>query len=938
MTLLMPTRSRKRQRVQQPALPAGVLLPLVALGADGTMILDDGSFVRILACYPRNFDIFTPDDELRSYVNFRDLGAALSRGQSLQFLVENQRISTNAHLAFMESELEKTFGFNPRAITNRDVSRLDEEHRWRWGIYKMIQGSVLRGSPVAEFTPLRRCYAVCRYQPDADYDADNVRSVIPGWVPFSQRRVDRSTTSAAASLLRSGPGGDRTVEEHARMADDADLAVQTVRSQLRREGTVTSPLDGDGVLRYLRSRLSPTPRLDGFPAEVAFAQFEDSEPNTVLFANFGGAIEYDDAVAAAVKLRESIAASPLHFREDPFHGRIDEDLTRTLYLTGAPSSTHTFWIAALLGLPLPFTLSVHLHGLDRGAVQDLAVRQEHQAMREIERTRQKGKRDSGAEEAHRARANLVTSMQRDPRETMIDMSLQLCIRAPGPAPDAHKLDRAMAQAKQIVKTSTAGGVLADGHGRQEPLWLSTLPFCYDQSDETVRVGVANAADTIPLVGSDFGSPTGLPVVISRTTREVQSINPFDRQHPNATTVVTGTSGTGKTAFVNHLVGGSVTLGAHAVVFDRQGDFEFLAELIPGSRVVRLGGDEGDAINPWDVPDPARPSAEKIKFLMDLHRVLLNRPLHMAEKKLLGDAIRSTYQRCARRGTPPRESEMLDVMVTSARVLKENREQAARQGAAQLRSDDVAAERLDTLIAELSEYVGDGVYASVWDRLTTLQGDPPLIIFDYSGASKELLPSLVYTTMEWTRLYTQRIAHEARAVRGKGLFHGRSVVVLDEGHSWTHVAEAADEVQRWAREARHWGAWFIVLSQDAEDFAGDAKAVLSNASLLFFFKQDESMLEFLRQNVKLPGRLIDIMETLGTEKGHYSECVVINGGRGIGVGKVILGPHAYWAYTSEPINDVPRRLRALEESNGNAWGALDILAKEGIPDAEAGPAR
>ncbi|HEV7804867.1 MAG TPA: hypothetical protein VGO80_03555, partial [Solirubrobacteraceae bacterium] len=249
MTLLMPTRSRKRQRVQQPALPAGVLLPLVALGADGTMILDDGSFVRILACYPRNFDIFTPDDELRSYVNFRDLGAALSRGQSLQFLVENQRISTNAHLAFMESELEKTFGFNPRSITNKEIDRLDEDHRWRWGIYKMNQGSVLRGSPVAEFTPLRRCYAVCRYQPDADYDADNVRSVIPGWMPFSQRRVDRGTAHAAASLLRSGPGGDRMVEEHARMADDADLAVQTVRSQLRREGTVTTPLDGDGVLR-----------------------------------------------------------------------------------------------------------------------------------------------------------------------------------------------------------------------------------------------------------------------------------------------------------------------------------------------------------------------------------------------------------------------------------------------------------------------------------------------------------------------------------------------------------------------------------------------------------------------------------------------------------------------------------------------------------------
>jgi hypothetical protein len=653
-------------------------------------------------------------------------------------------------------------------------------------------------------------------------------------------------------------------------------------------------------------------------------------------ANFCTAIEYDDAAQAAVALRRQVASSPLNFREDPFHARIEEDLTRTLYLTGTPSSTHTFWLAELLGLPLPFTLSVHLHGLDRGAVQDMASRQEHQAEREIERSQAKGKRDAAAIAAHAARAELVNRMQTDPRETVLDMSMQLCIRAPGPNPDRYALERAMNLARQTVKTATAGGALADGHGRQEPLWLSTLPFCDDRSDETLRLGIDNAADSVALIGSDFGSPSGLPVLVSRSTGEIQCINPFDRRHKNATTIVTGTSGTGKTAFVNHLVSGSVSLGAHAVVFDRQGDFEFLARLVPGSVIVRLGGEEGDAINPWDVADPASPPATKIKFLLDLHRVLLNRPLQMAEKKLLGEAIRRTYRRCARTGMPARESEMLEVLITSAEVLKNNLHNAASQHGVQLHSDEIAGERLETLIAELSEYVGEGVYASVWDRLTTLDGDPSLIIFDYSDASKELLASLVYTTMEWTRLYTQRIARQARTDIGKGLFFGRSVVVLDEGHSWTHVPEAADEVQRWAREARHWGAWFIVLSQDAEDFTGDAKAVLSNASLLFFFQQDPSMLEFLKSNVRLPGRVIDLMKTLVTEKGQYAELVAVNGGRGVGVGRVVFSAHAYWAHTSEPINDVPARERALADNDGNPWAALDALCEDGIPDVEAGP--
>ena len=925
----------RRGQSKPAALPAGVLLPVIALGTDGTMVLDDGSFVNVLGCFPRNFDVLTAAERERSSAGLRQLLAGLGRGHSLQIIVENERRNIATHLAFMALEMRITCGFDPMACSAQDAACLSEEQQWHWRLFKIRQESVRSAAPEDLFAPLRRVYIVCRYHPDTQDATEGVRGVLPGWMPWSLRRAEHDHNGG--SPQRNGAGVHRTVEEHRRYAHHAQLKLHAVRDHLEREGTASVVLDAPGVLRYLTSRLNPTSvALGRVPSGAALynpadgsvaaglAAMDNRASLGEILANFDSGIEHEESVENARTLQSSVAASPLNFREDPFHARIEEDLVRTLHLAGTPSMTSPFWLSTLLDLPLPFTLSVTVHGLDRLAVQDAAQRQEHQAAREVERRLRKGKRDADAVAAHSERAELVDRMATDPNETVVDMSVLLSIRAPGPNPDRYALERAMSSAREKVAIATAGGTLADGHGRQESLWLSTLPFCDDQSHESIRIGVTNAADTVPLIGSEFGSPVGLPAMVSRSTGEIQNLHPFDRLHRNAATVVTGMSGTGKTMFVNSLVADAVSVGARAVLFDRAGHFEFLAKLVGGSRIVRLGGDSGDAINPWDVADPANPPDAKRKFLLELHRVLLNRELSNAEEDVLSKAILNTYRYCARSALTPREGELVALLEDSARVLRETGQ-----------ADSAEYGRLTNLTAELGQYAGDGVYASVWDRLTTVSGDPPLLIFDYNGASKRLLPSLVFTAMEWTRAYTQRVDREARAQNTEGVVDGRGVVVLDEGHSWARVPEAAEEVQLWAREARRWGAWFIVLSQNSEDFKGDAKAVLDNASLRVFFEQNEGMLQFLRDNVDLPRQVIDRLGKLRTHKGRYAEAIVMNGGRGVGVIRVIFGPHAYWAYTSDPIRDVPRRERALREQDDDPVAALDALAGEGIPEVDAG---
>lgn len=898
------------------ALPAGVTLPIVALGADGTAVLEDGSFVHVLACYPRNFDTFSEMDRHSSFLNFRLLASSLKAGQVLQINVEGDIVKTESEMAFADRETELMFGFRPSLVSPRDLPGLTEQQRVRWGIYQMMYESLRRACPSEGWAPCRRLYIITRYQPDEEEKEESVRRFMPGFLPGSERRLD-TRIQTARSGRRNGRHPERTVQEHADMARRAMRHANSLRSLLLREGTASAILDGAAVLRYVKARLNPS-------SKTWAALEEEAIPGDVL-SRFDSVTEHKEASEVAARLRDSIARSPLDFRRDLFHGEIEQDLVRTLYFTGQPSSTATFWLGQLLNHAVPFTLSVFLHGMDRLAVQDKAQREYHQAVREVERAAEKGKRDAATMRTAEDRRELVDDMARDSQAGLAQMSIYLSLRAPG---TMNRGRQALADAVEIAQhntqTATLGGRLDLGHRRQESLWLSTLPFADNRAEQLMCVGLEHAADSIPLIGATFGSPSGLPLFVS-ASGEVQYFQPFDRAHQNATMVITGVSGSGKTMFANRLVAWAVALGARGVVFDRAGHYEFLASLIPGSRVVRLGADGEDAINPWDVPNVEHVPREKIQFLVELHRVLLARPVSKSEERILAEAIRKTYGYCAREGKVPREGELVQLLMDSADLLSRKPHQQHLHAIT------------SQLALELSEYAGSGIHAGVWDRLTTVGGDPQLIIVDYSSVAAGALPAVIFKMMEWTRAYVQRIDREAQTVEHSGAFHGRSIVLLDESHSWTRVPEAAHEVQTWARQARHWGTWFLVLSQDSADFQGDAQPVLTNASHRVFFRQDAGMLEFLRDNLSLDESVIRRMEQMRKNEGEYSEAYVVNGGRGSGFVRMIISATEHWAFTSNAANgDVAKRKRMVLKHKGNAWAAIAELARvEGIPTVDAG---
>jgi hypothetical protein len=127
-----------------------------------------------------------------------------------------------------------------------------------------------------------------------------------------------------------------------------------------------------------------------------------------------------------------------------------------------------------------------------------------------------------------------------------------------------------------------------------------------------------------------------------------------------------------------------------------------------------------------------------------------------------------------------------------------------------------------------------------------------------------------------------------------------------------------------------------MSQDSEDFEGTAQAVLRNASIKLLLQQDAAMLDYLERTLNLSPEIVARLKDLRTVKGLYSEGLLLNGDRGTGRVRLVLGAHEYWAFTSEPNHDRPKRDRAVAERDGNVWAAIAELADEdGIPDVDAG---
>ena len=305
------------------------------------------------------------------------------------------------------------------------------------------------------------------------------------------------------------------------------------------------------------------------------------------------------------------------------------------------------------------------------------------------------------------------------------------------------------------------------------------------------------------------------------------------------------------------------------------------------------------------------------FLLALHQVMMGR-LDGQQLGMLASGIRAVYGKAAALGASPSESLLREELRAQA-------EDAHRADAPEI------AATLRNLADQLSEYCGEGTYAYLLDRPTTVPLDSPLVIFDTRACPESQLQLVMFQVMEYVTGTVQRhwAEHRSEAAKaGAPLFLGRSLMLIDEAWHLIRREETGEYANDLARRARHLGLALVVMSQQLSDFDTDyGKALVRNSAQQLLLAQNPQEIPFIAETVELSEREASELGRLKTIKGRHAQMLWLNGSRGHGKVALRVGPTEYWAFTSDP-TEVAMRDEQIARHGGDVWAAINALARQG----------
>ena len=728
--------------------------------------------------------------------------------------------------------------------------------------------------------------------------------------PLDIERVQAANRRAyiivAPPPLDREPGDLRSSREQrdARTRRSLQLTVEEICRHLEAMQVSVRRLTRARVIHVLGTALRPLGAPYTVDADLFAAETEEPQPGVQAKGHAG---DLSPAAVEGYCLLRSLTG--IGVQESPRHLRLSYEDGTTVYaqslvLLEPPEFTSPGWLDALIGLPVPHSLSLFTEGLDRRAERRLLTRR-RRTLNILHLDASKNGTITNLEaDSAQAEATRTALETQDPARRIVKWGVYLTIFAA----DEQRLELHVERARSLLRTQMLAEV-GRGVGHQLPLFRATLPLAVDTADRRFRVRSETLGNSMPFLTHSPGMSKGIPLGFSASHNEMVFL---DLDHPGLGNLVMtglGVTGSGKTQFAQNLTIQVLLLGGRVIVVDKAGHYSRLLGLVGGTAVTFGGEGDGPAINIWDGPLSSR----KISFLVDVHEILLCEPgqkLDSLRKAMLSEGIRAVH-------------ELGPELLLERDLVAWLHQQAAAGG------EDARLYR--ELAYTLSPYVGDGEHAGLLDRATNVDLENRLVVFDLDPLLPQLQPVVMFVIADRVR----------RRVVGRRRQRGELITdffVVDEGWSFLAHAAIAAWLSEVARKSRHWGLAVLFLTQQVSDLTNNqaAKAVFNAASLHFLFRQSDATSEgvspvaWLRDTLSLSQAETERLYGLATVLREYAECLMIFKSKTStkaqrGVIQLRYHPWAYWATTSHPHADVPYLNDMIDALGGDVWAAVKACA-------------
>lgn len=538
-------------------------------------------------------------------------------------------------------------------------------------------------------------------------------------------------------------------------------------------------------------------------------------------------------------------------------------------LKSLPEFTHSALISKLSGLPFHYQLDVHVKVPEQS--KELSSLQMRRKMAHSMSINNDGRASDLESEA---KLNSTEELLRELINTgqkILYSQLSVLIRAS--TEDELKMRTRTILTRLRELNGCEGMEESVGNLR---IWKNMLPMGNLNMTRPKRIKTDNLADLLPVYQAYQGpkDDRAKPVCLFQNRgSELVSYDPYYPGLPNYNTLVTGSSGAGKSFINNIILLQYMSQDPMLYIIDIGGSYRKLSSFLNGQYIEispPKKGEDCTVINPLQLANETEPSPQKVKFLLAMLEKIFtdegSSKLSKLHKSLLEEAIIRTYER--KKGSSPTLSNL-------RKTLEDSEENA-----------------LHDFAKMLFPWTGDRPYGRLLDGQNQFDLKNDVVVFDLKGLSSypdlQTVMILIITDFILGRVESSDEAIKKRPKR----------ILMDEAWECLKDPASSQFMEYCVRTLRKTGSGITFITQGLDEIVSSpiGNAILSNTATKFILLQ-RGDLEPMKRILKLNDHEISLIQSLRQEKGHYSEAFLIaNDDRT--VIRVCPTPVEYWLATSD----------------------------------------
>ena len=549
----------------------------------------------------------------------------------------------------------------------------------------------------------------------------------------------------------------------------------------------------------------------------------------------------------------------------------DEFYHRILTLKTLPEYTSSTLISKLINLPESFSLFFHIKVPDQQ--KELSLLQMKRRMAHSMSLSHNGRVTDLESEAQ---TNDTEELLREVIETGQKIFFfQMAVKIKAKNKEALNL-----KSKALL---SAFRELNGSEGLEETVgafkaFKTIIPFGNLTMARAKKIKADNLADFLPIYESYQGKDQSPVCLFRNRQKALVKYDPFHSKLLNYNTLVTGSSGSGKSFLNNLILLQSMRENSMNFIIDIGGSYRKLCKIIRGQYIDvapphtsnQTTSTDTLSFNPFALQKNERtPSSRKIKFLLAFLENLLTDQegdkLSKLEKSLLEEKIDEVYKKVK---TPQ--------LTDFCESLKDSQDEC-----------------LVKFSKMLYSWTGDRPYGRLLDTKINFDIENDFVVFDLKGLSNypDLQSAMIL-------IITDFILQRIEAIDPQTLYKKKRIL-MDECWELLKGKASSHFMEYCVRTLRKTGSGITFITQGIEEIANHpiGSAIINNTATKFILQQ-RGDLSPMEKILKLNEKEISLIQGLKSKKREFSEAFIVQGEERA-ITRIYPSKKEYWVATSDP---------------------------------------